>query len=109
MDQMPEGITRAVSIKVAGRDVRKHDQVLHKVMERVTQYNLKLNPEKSQIRKAEVPYVGHLLTAEGLKPDPEKVEAVRNMPALSDKEGVKRFLGFVTYLSRFNPNLSTED
>ena len=113
MDQMLEGITGATSIMddiiVAGRDVTEHDQVLHKVTERVTQYNLKLNAKKCQIRKAEVPYVGHLLTAEGLKPDPEKVEAVRNMPAPSDKEGVKCFLGFITYLSKFFPNLSTED
>ena len=79
MDQLLKGITGAASITdviiVAGRDVTEHDQVFHKVIERATQYNLKMNLDKCQIRKAEVPYVDHLLTTEGLKPDPEKVEA----------------------------------
>ena len=113
MDQMLEGTMRATSIIddiiVDGWDVTEHDQVLHKVMERVMHYNLKLNAKKCQIREAEVPYVGHILTAEGLKSDSEKVEVVRNMPAPSGKEGVKRFLGFITYLSKFIRNLSTED
>ena len=50
-----------------------------------------------------MPYVGHLITAHGLKPDPAKVEA----PA-TDKDGICRFLGFVTYLSNIIPNLSEE-
>uniref|UniRef100_A0A8C9XI52 Reverse transcriptase/retrotransposon-derived protein RNase H-like domain-containing protein n=1 Tax=Sander lucioperca TaxID=283035 RepID=A0A8C9XI52_SANLU len=48
-------------------------------------------------------------SADGLKPDPAKVEAVRCMAPPTDKEGVRRFLGFVTYLSKFIPNLSEED
>ena len=102
MDQMLEGITGANSIMddiiVAGRHVTEHDQVLHKVTERFTKYNLKLNTKKCQIRKAEVPYVGHLLTAEGLKPDPEDVEAVRNMPAPSD-QGRSEMLRGIHHLS----------
>ena len=59
-------------IRVADWDVTEHDQVFCKVIERATQYNLKLNLDKCPIRKAEVSYVGHLLTAEDLKPDPGK-------------------------------------
>ena len=55
-----------------------------------------------------MPYVGHLalLTAEGLKMDPRKVEAIREMPTPNSKEDVKRFLGFVQFLSRYIPGLS---
>ena len=56
-----------------------------------------------------VPYVGHLITADGLKPDPAKINAVQHMLQPNDKNGVRRFLGFVTYLSKFIPNLSEVD
>ena len=49
----------------------------------------------------------HLVTDQGLQPDPEKVRAVRSMPVPGSKEDVRRFLGFVQYLSKFIPNMST--
>jgi len=113
MDQMLEGISGATAVMddilVAARTVAEDDRILKKVIYRATQYNLKLNMDKCLIRRSEVQYVGHLLTSEGLKPDPRKVQAVEDMPAPTDKEGVRRFIGFVTYLSKFIPNLSEED
>ena len=82
-------------------------------MERASTQGLKLNREKCKIRQKEVPYVGHLLTAEGLKMDPKKVKAIQAMPKPkpkpNSKEDVKRFLGFVQFLSRYLPDLSTVD
>ena len=46
---------------------------------------------------------------QGLQPDLEKVRAVRSMPVPGSKEDVRRFLGFVQYLSKFIPNMSTVD
>ena len=37
------------------------------------------------------PFVGHLLTSEGLKPDPQKVEAICDMPKPDDVQAVQRF------------------
>ena len=113
MDQMLEGINGATSVMddilIAASTMKEHDATLRKVVERATSYNLKLNFDKCHIRQSAVPYVGHLITADGLKPDPAKTEAVRSMPPPTDKEGVRRFLGFVTYLSKFIPNLSEVD
>ena len=50
--------------------------------------------------------LGHLITDKGLKPDPTKVEAVKQMQQPSDVEGVQRLNGFVNYLTRFLPGLS---
>ncbi len=110
MDEMLEGILFANAVMddilVAGRDEAHHNKVLKEVLQRATNYNLKLNFEKVKVRKNEVPYVGHIISAEGLKPDPEKIKAVRDMPAPESKESVRRFLGFVQYLAKFLPMLA---
>lgn len=102
MDDMLSGIehSRAVmdDIVVAGRDREHHDQVLRQVLERAQSYNLKLNFDKVKIRKTEVSYVGHVISANGLKPDPNKIKAVIDMPPPDSKEAVRRFLGFIQYL-----------
>jgi hypothetical protein len=59
-----------------------------------------------KLRLKEVPYVGHLITSDGLKPDPEKVKAVKEMPNPTDVAGVRRLIGFVNYLNKFMPKLS---
>ena len=54
----------------------------------------------------EVPYIGHLLTSNELKPDPRKVHSVEGMPSPADKPAHLRFLGMVNYMSKFIPNLA---
>jgi hypothetical protein len=41
-----------------------------------------------------MPYIGHLLTAEGVKPDPEKIAAITNMEKPTDVKGVKKYFQF---------------
>ena len=112
MDNMLEGIQGAHAviddILIAGRDLEEHDHILRQVVERATNHNLKLNLEKTRLRQSSVSYVGHIISKEGLQADPAKVAAVRDMPAPTNKTELKRFLGFVTYLGKFLPNLSTE-
>ena len=86
---------------------KDHDENLKNALQRARERNLKLNKEKVKLRMTEVPYIGHLLTSEGIKPDPKKVEAVQKMPQPTDVPSVKRFLGMVNYLSKFLPNIST--
>jgi len=47
-----------------------------------------------------------MLLAEGLKPDPEKMKAVAQIPPPENKQTLMRFAGMVQYLSKFIPNLS---
>ena len=50
--------------------------------------------------------MGHRLTDQGVKPDADKVSAIRGMPRPVDKAGVQRFLGMCQYFSKFCPNRS---
>ena len=67
-------------VVVAG-DETTRDERLQKFPDTASKQGLKLNKEKCKIRQTQVPYVGHLLTSEGLKIDLQKVKAVQEMPA----------------------------
>ena len=95
-------------VMIAG-DEYTHDEHLQKFLERASRKGLKFNKEKCRIRQKEVPYVGHLLTADGLKIEPQKIKAIQEMPEPESKEDVKRLLGFIQFLSRYLPGLSTVD
>ena len=94
-------------ILVWGRNREEHDRRLKQVLEKAQEYNLKLSPGKCEFRKPEVTFVGHRLTKEGVKPDPEKVRAVKEMKQPTTVKELQTFLGFVTYLGKFIPNMST--
>ncbi len=76
------------------------------LLERLTQHQLKINPDKIQLKSYTPPFMGHILTPEGLKPSTEIAKAVLEMPQPQDKAATRRFLGTITYLSKFCPNLS---
>ena len=66
---------------------------------------LKLNRNKMKVMTTEVSYIGHILTSNGLKPDPNKICAVEQMPSPTDKPALLRFLGMMNYMGKFIPNL----
>lgn len=98
----------ADDILVFGKDRAEHDANLRDLLERARSSGLRLNKDKCKFLEPELPYIGHLLTQEGVKPDPKKVAAIVDMPSPTSTDGVKRFLGHVTYMSKFIPNLSAE-
>ena len=54
-----------------------------------------------------IKYLGHVLDASGLRPDPEKVEAILKAPQPQNREQLESFLGMVQYYGRHVPELST--
>ncbi len=93
-------------ILVWGCTLQQHDERLKQVLHKIRASNMKLNPDKCKFRVTSVSYVGHLLTADGIKPDPDKTAAVRQMPKPEDKQALQRFLGMTNYLSKFIPLLT---
>ena len=91
-----------------GENKEIHDQRLHKVLAKIKESGLKLNQSKCLFGVSELTFLGHVMSAEGVKPDPKKIEAITAMPAPTTKVELQRFLGMVNYLGKFIPNLSDE-
>jgi hypothetical protein len=60
------------------------------------------------ICQQQVKFYGNLITDQGLKPDPLKVAAIKQMPSPKDKKDMERFLGMLNYQGRFINNASAE-
>ena len=70
-------------------------------------YNLVFNPQKTHVKAQAINFFGCLYNANGVHPDPGKVNAVHALPAPTYVTELQEFLDLVTYLSPFIPGLST--
>lgn len=86
--------------------ILNHEQRLTALLNRCEDKQIKLSKDNFKLRETETKYIGHVLTPEGLKPDPSNVEAILQMKSPQDLEGVRIVLGVVNYLAMFMPHLS---
>ena len=86
--------------------IKDYDEKLTRLLERCRERGVWLNKERICLKKSSVPYIGHILTPEGVKADPAKIEAILNMKRPNDVAGVQRIMGTINYLSKFLPQLS---
>ena len=95
-------------ILVHGRTSEEHDERLNKVLHRLQSAGLTLNRQKCQFSKTQVKFLGQVIDQTGIRPDPDKVAAIRNVPTPVNVGDVRRFLGMVNHLSKFSPNLANK-
>jgi hypothetical protein len=93
-------------IIVAADNEAEHDATLRVVLERARKHDVRFNKDKLQHKVPQVKYVGHVVSGQGLSPDPEKVRAIVNMPTPTCAEDLSRFIGMGNWLSKFIPNFS---
>ena len=71
------------------------------MFERLRSACLKLRIEKCQFVRKEVKYLGHVVSSEGVKTDPDKVEKIQNRPRPKSISDVRSFVNFASYYHRF--------
>ena len=102
-----EGCTNSKDdIMVWGSSKEEHDQRLRACLTRIRESGLKLNQTKCIFASRSFTFLGHTVSADGLKPDPTKINAILDMPVPQSKTDLQRFLGMINYLAKFVPNLS---
>lgn len=93
-------------IIIAASSVDEHDNILKQLLERAREANVRFNKAKLQLLVSKVGYLGHLVSQDGISPDPEKVRAITNFPKPTSREDLLRFNGMATYVSRYIRNFA---
>lgn len=91
---------------VTGKTFEDMIKNLDQVFERLHEAGLKLKPRKCQLFCREVEFLGHIITRDGVKTDPKKIQVVRDWPVPENIHALRSFLGFCSYYRRFIPNFS---
>ncbi|XP_076745452.1 retrovirus-related Pol polyprotein from transposon opus [Maylandia zebra] len=124
-NRMPQGVTNAPStfqrlmercmgdmhlkdalvflddVIVFSRTLEEHEERLMKVLTRLKEFGLKLSPEKCVFFQTSVRYLGHVVSRNGVRTDPEKISALKTWPVPQTLRELKSFLGFAGYYRRF--------
>ena len=94
-------------IALKGSNLDDHQRVISKFFQTLRQAEMKHKREKCVFVQPFIKYLRHILSGDGLRPDPSKVEAVVNAPPSANRELLESFIGLVQYYGRHVPNLSS--
>ena len=88
-------------ILVFSRDVATHLSDLRAVLDRMRSRKLSIKRKKCEFMRPQLVYLGHVVKAGGVAPDPAKVKAIANMPPPKDVSRLRSFLGCANFYERF--------
>ena len=71
------------------------------VFNRLESFNLKIKPSKSSFFQTEVLFLGYILIGNGIKPNPDKIDKVKNWPIPKNLKELHSFIGLASYYRQF--------
>lgn len=91
-------------IIIASASEEEHKDHLRQLFSRLIEHHLTINVAKCEFAKAEISFLGHKVTAAGIQPLAEKVEAINSFPRPGSVMDLKRFLAMINFYRRFLPH-----
>jgi hypothetical protein len=88
-------------ILVFGNNLENHNTRLRSILQRFREANIKLSPSKCVFMRQSVKYLGHIISADGISTDPDKVAAVKNWPTPNNLKELQAFMGLIGYYRKF--------
>ena len=93
-------------VLIFSKDPEEHLRHIETIFKRIREHGLKLKLKKCTFLIKETDYLGFVISKDGIKPDPKKVEAIRDLPEPKSVREIRGFIGMCSYYRRFVPNFS---
>jgi hypothetical protein len=94
-------------ILIYSKNEHKHYEHLETILRLLREHKLYAKPSKCEFVKEEIQFLGHVISAQGITPDPEKLTAIDEWPPLRNVKQVQSFLGLANFYRRFVPAFAT--
>ena len=104
---LPGTVCLMDDVMVAGRDEAEHDHRLHATLCRLAEAGVTLNKDKCVFKRPWISFLGQIISGDGVRADPGKVVAIKEMDTPSDITELRRFLGMVKQLGKFTPDAAS--
>lgn len=79
----------------------EHLQHVEEVLRRMRDAGLTINPEKVKLAVQEISFLGHIVTSEDIRIDPDRTQGIRDFPPPKDVRGVAQFVGMANFYTKF--------
>jgi hypothetical protein len=93
-------------ILIMSKSPAEHIEHLRMVFEKLREYRLQAKLSKCKFLQEQIKYLGHLLSAQGVQPDPAKIQTLLDWAFPDSAVGMQQFLGLANYFRKFIPNYS---
>ena len=107
IDGIPDARAFFDDIPVASRTFEDFVETLKSLFERARLFHIRFNPKKCVFGLTELPLLGRIVTASGIRTDPNRLQALRDMQAPKNRKELASFLGLTGWFSQFIPHMST--
>lgn len=107
LDEVTRGLdfvhTYIDDILCASETEEQHMEHLRILFDRLSKYGVVINPTKCIFGQKSIEFLGYLVSSQGTKPLPKKVEAIQNFPRPTTIKQLRQFLGMLNFYRRFIP------
>lgn len=94
-------------ILISSKSPEDHHEHLRKVLQLLSSNGLIINKAKCIFGVAELDFLGHRISAEGIQPIPDRIKALSECETPTNRKGLQRFLGMINYYHRFLPHIAS--
>jgi len=111
ISQVLQGIPGVLNVSddimIFAKSQEEHMTSLRSVLKRLSENNLTLNKKKCEFGKSKMEFFGLVFSGSGVEADPKKISSLLSVKAPTSVSEVRSFMGMITYVSRFIPNMAT--
>lgn len=93
-------------VLIASNSFSEHLQQIERLLQRFSQVGMRCHPSKSILAGDSMPYLGHVVSADGMRPEEAKVAAIQGLPVPTSVEQVRSVLGVIGFYRCYVPAFS---
>jgi len=93
-------------IHIMSKNFQEHMEHLSQIFQKFSKHNITINASKSHFFQSQVLFLGHIISKDGIKMDPDKIKTVQNFQPPQNRKQIQAFLGFINFYRKYIRDLS---